>query len=150
MARQRASAPSPVGSAVQREPLNLQRFDGRDAVHHFDAVAIGVGQSHPLASPRLVNRLHGACTVHPCELVQVCLARGMKGGRDELVLTLLDDVDVVVRTCAAKVERVFRSSSHAQTDGAEKVLGHREVRYPDARVGQFVHLADGHGMSPLL
>ena len=81
---------------------------GAIAVHDLDLVAVRLGQPHPLAAARLVDRLDRRGARRLRQPVQVVLARRVVGEADEFRIALLGDVDVVQRIAAAHVERRWR------------------------------------------
>ena len=73
---------------------------GLDAVHHLDLKAVGLGQAHPPATARLVDRLDPARAFDLGYPFEVRFARRPVGEADEGGLPQLGHMDVVARVRA--------------------------------------------------
>src|SRR6185312_10064018 len=121
-----------------------KRVDLLDAPDHFDLIAIGLAQPHPLAAAGLVDRFNRRGAWNAGNLLEVFLALRIIGKADEAGRTELGDMQMMLGIGPAHEQSVLRPPGPNHAEIEQKLFLLVEVGGPDPSPGDVSDFDDRH------
>ena len=143
-----AGARSRRFAGIEPLPFDRDRTHRLDAAHHFDLIAVRLGQPHALAAAGLVDIFHARGARRLGEPLQIVLAVDVIGEPDEFRVALFGDVDVVGGIRAAHIERFVGPVRPAHAEPRQELFRDIEIGRAHAPISDIPRLDPGHFLTP--